>query len=225
MAATNSQPARIEHRRSKRFPVVVPTEVKWRGAGGANVREYAQAEEINAQGGLLRMENFPNVGDMVELTNLLSTESAQARVLAMRSSPGDAVPKVAVELLAPSESFWGANFQLKKTTAELLKLGQALHSGAVELPILKEFREALDHIRKVSWAAEEWGERQLQRRNPDTVLSLLTGERIRRATYLCNELAGELETREVSFGTKGIAEFYRAIDRVFQSLERSCTSR
>ena len=225
MAATNSQPARIEHRRSKRFPVAVPTEVKWRGAGGVGIRECAQAEEISAQGGLLRMENVPNVGDIIELTNLLSAESAQARVLAVRSSAGDAVPKVAVELLVPSESFWGANFQLKKTTAELLKLGQALHSGAIELPILKEFREALDHIRKVSWAVEEWGERQLQRRNPDTVLSLLTAERIRRATYLCNELATELEAREVSFGTRGIAEFYRAIDRVYQGLERSCTSR
>ncbi len=171
------------------------------------------------------METFPNVGDMVELTNLLSTEAAQARVLAMRSSPNDEVPRVAVELLVPSESFWGVNFQLKRTTAELLKLGRALQSGAIELPILREFRDALDHIRKVAWAVEEWEERQLQRRNPHTVLSLLAAERIRRATYLCNELAAELAACEVSFGTKGIAEFYRAVDRAYQSLEHSSTYR
>jgi len=31
--------------------------------------------------------------------------------------------------------------------------------------------------------------------------------------YVCNELAAELETHEVTFGTEGIADFYRAMDR------------
>ena len=219
----NPQPARIEHRRSKRFPVVVPTEVKWHGPAGVSVKQNAQAEEVNAQGGLVRIGTSPGVGDIVELTNLVSSESAQARVLALRHSADDGVPTVAVELLVPSESFWGVNFQLKKKKYELLKLAPALQSAAIDLPVLREFRDAVDHIRKIAWAVEEWEERHLQRLNSDTALSLLTGERIRRATYLCNELAAELEACEVSFGTKGIAEFYRAVDRVYQRLERSFT--
>lgn len=216
----NHQPARIEHRRSKRFPIVVPTEVKWHSPGGVSVKETAQAEEVNAQGGLLRMEAFPSVGEVVELTNLLSAEAAQARVLGIRRSTESAAPGVAVELFVPSETFWGVNFQLKRSTTELLKLGQALQAGGIDQRELREFRDAVDQIRKIAWAVEEWEERHLQRRSLDTVLSLLTAERIRCATYLCNELASELEASEVSFGTKGIAEFYRAVDRAYQSLER-----
>jgi hypothetical protein len=171
------------------------------------------------------METFPNVGDIVELTNLLSAEAAQARVLGIRRSAESAVPGVAVELFVPSETFWGVNFQLKKTAGELLKLGQALQSNGIDLSVLREFRDGVDHIRKIAWAVEEWEERHLQRRDFDTVLSLLTAERIRCATYLCNELAAELEACGVTFGTKGIAEFYRAVDRVRQSLERSFTYR
>jgi hypothetical protein len=37
------------------------------------------------------------------------------------------------------------------------------------------------------------------------------------------QLATELEACELTFGTKGVAEFYRAIDRVYQRLERSFT--
>jgi len=216
----NHQPARIEHRRSKRFPIVVPTEVKWHSPGGVSVKETAQAEEVNAQGGLLRMETFPNVGEVVELTNLLSAEAAQARVLGIRRSTESAAPGVAVELFVPSETFWGVNFQLKRSTTELLKLGQAMQAGGIDQRELREFRDAVDQIRKIAWAVEEWEERHLQRQSPETILSLLTAERIRCATYLCNELASELEASEVSFGTKGIAEFYRAVDRAYQSLER-----
>jgi hypothetical protein len=219
----NSCPARVEQRRSKRFLVVVPAEVRWRGPGGVSIKENAEAEEVNAQGGLLRMETYPNVGDIIEVTNLISTQSAEARVLGIRRSTEDAVRGVAVELLVPSETFWGLNFQLKKNTTELLKLGQSLESNGIDLRLLREFRDAVDYIRGTAWAIEEWEQRHLQQQGPDTVLSLLTAERIRCATHLCNELATELEACEVSFGTKGIAEFYRAIDRVSQRLERSFT--
>jgi TonB family protein len=122
----NYHPARVEHRRSKRFLVVLPAEVKWHGPGGVSIKENAQAEEVNAHGGLLRMETYPKLGDIIELTNLLSTESAEARVLAIRRSAEDMVRGVAVELHVPSETFWGMNFQQEKNTAELFELGQAL---------------------------------------------------------------------------------------------------
>jgi hypothetical protein len=150
------------------------------------IKENAEAEEVNARGGLLRMGTYPDVGDMIELTNLLSAESAEARVLALRRSAEEKVRGVAVELLVPSETFWGANFLLKKNTAQLLKLGQTLQSGGIDLHLLTEFRDAVDYIRRIAWAMEEWEERHLQRQGPDTVLPLLTTERIRCATHLCN---------------------------------------
>jgi hypothetical protein len=37
--AANSGAARVEHRRSKRFPVAVAAEVKWHGPGGVRIKE------------------------------------------------------------------------------------------------------------------------------------------------------------------------------------------
>ncbi len=65
------------------------------------------------QGGLLDMKIFPSVGSHMELTNLLSGETYRARVVAIRRKEGQ-VLGVAVELLIPSETFWGVNFQLKR---------------------------------------------------------------------------------------------------------------
>src|SRR5579864_5072803 len=117
---TNPPPrSKAEQRRGSRFPVIVPVQAKWQDASGKTVTEAAQAREVNAQGGLLCMKSFPSVGSQLELTNLLSGETYRARVVGIRRKDS-AVMGVAVELLIPSETFWGVNFQLKKTSAELL---------------------------------------------------------------------------------------------------------
>jgi hypothetical protein len=217
----NSCAAKVEHRRSKRFPIAVAAEVKWHGPGGVRIKEKASAEEVNAHGGLLRMNAHPNVGEVVELTNVVSAESVEGRVLAMRGSTADVRQGIVVELFVPSETFWGMNFQLMKTTAGLLKLGQCLRPDGIDLRILKEFRDVADSIRRSAWAIEETQQFHSQRPGPPKALSLLMSERIRCATHLCNELVVELEARELTFKTEGIAEFYRAVDRAYQCLERS----
>jgi hypothetical protein len=57
----NSCIARVEHRRSKRYQVAVSAEVKWFGPGGARMKEKAHADEVDARGGLLRMNFDPMV--------------------------------------------------------------------------------------------------------------------------------------------------------------------
>jgi hypothetical protein len=218
--AANSCAARVEHRRSKRFPVAVAAEMKWHGPGGVRIKEKGHAEEVNAHGGLLRMNTYPNVGDIIELTNVVSTESVEGRVLAMRGSKVDLPQGIVVEFLVPSETFWGMNFQLMKATSGLLKLGQSLQPDGVELRILKEFRDVADNIRRSAWAIEESKHFHSQWLDQPAVLSLLTSERIRRATRLCNELVIELESSGATFKTEGIAEFYRAVNCAYQHLER-----
>ena len=215
----NRQSTRVEHRRGSRFPVVVPVDVKWQERSGKSVKEAGQAKEVNAQGGLLDMKTYPGVGSQLELTNLLSGEATGARVVAVRRSSEGAVLGVAVELLVPSETFWGVNFQLRKTSAELVKLEQAIKSGGVDARILREFRDAVDYVRKTAWAVQEWQERQLQKHDPQTVLPLLTAERLRRAAQLSNAIAADLATHEVTRETAGIEEFFRAVGGVYQSLE------
>jgi len=214
----NQPPLTAGKRRSRRFPFVSPVEATWQEANGKIFRENGRATEVNAQGGLLEMKIYPAVGSQIELTNLLSHESLHARVVGVRRDPEGHLLGVAVELLVPSETFWGVNFQLKKACADLVKLEYDMRAGAVDQRVLKEFREAVDNVRKTAWAVQEWQERQLRRQDPRTVLPLLTAERIRRATQLCDAITMASIANEVTFTTVGIDEFLRAVERVHQRL-------
>lgn len=209
-------PKRADQRRSSRFPVVVPVDVEWQEPSGKTVKEATQAMEVNAQGGLLNLKNYPGVGRQLKLTNLLSGETAEARIVAIRRSKQGAEVGVAVELLIPNETFWGVNFQLKKTTADLAKIEQTIKSGGVEPLILREFRDAVDYVRKTAWAVQEWQERQLQQHDPQTVLPLLTIERIRRATQLNKAITTDLAAHGVSRETTGMEEFFRTVENLYQ---------
>lgn len=216
--AAERPPTKTEQRRGIRFPVVVPVEAKWQEASGKKVKEAAQAREVNARGGLLDMKSCPSVGSQLELTNLLSGEAFRARVVGARRSKEGKLLGVAVELLIPSETFWGVNFQLKKTSAELVRLERVMKAGSVDPRILREFRDAVDYVRKTAWAVQEWQERQLQHHDPQTLLPLITTERIRRATQLSEAIMADLAEHEVTRETAGIDEFFRAVKTVYECL-------
>jgi hypothetical protein len=122
---------------------------------------------------------------------------------------------VAVELLTPSETFWGLTYRLKMTTDDLLKLEEDIRSGGMDTVVLREFRDAVDYVRKTAWALQELQERQTQQRDTATVRSLLTEERVRRATQLCKVLASDLDSHEVTDGTTGASDLYRAIESLY----------
>jgi hypothetical protein len=216
--APNGPHARTEKRRGHRFPVVVPVEARWQDASGKSIQVTAQAKEVNAHGGLLEMRNYPSVGSQLELTNLLTKETYRARVVAPRRSRDGLALGVAVELLIPSETFWGVNFQLRKTSAELFRLEQEIRSGGIDTRILTDFRDAVDHVRKTAWAVQEWQERQLQDHDPRTVLPLLTTERIRRAAQLVDAIASDLVAHEVTRETPAVHDLFQAVGQVHQLL-------
>ena len=207
-----------KNRRSDRYPVVVPIKVKWLEPSGAAVIEFAEAKEVNMHGGLLGMRGRPSIGSVVELTNLISTKTVSARVVSLRTSMKSEVLGVAVELLTPSEAFWGVTFRLKMAIDNLLKLDDAIKSGGMDQAVLREFRDAIDYVRMTAWALQELQERQARQRDTATVRSLLTEERVRRATQLSKALASDLDSREVTDATTGSADLFRAIEGLYQRL-------
>ncbi len=216
---TSNQPSSTsEKRRSRRFPFISPVEATWQGADGTILRESGRATEVNAQGGLLEMNIYPAVGSQIEVTNLLSHESSHARVVGLRRDTEGRLLGVGVELLVPTETFWGGNFRLKKACAELVNLEYDMRSSPVDLNILREFRDAVDNLRKTAWAVQESQERQARQQDPKTVLPLLTAERIRRATQLCDSITADSAAHEIARETVGIDEFFQAVERVHQSL-------
>jgi len=207
-----------KNRRSDRYPVVVPVKVKWLEPTGAGVIEFAEAKEVNMHGGLLDMRGRPAIGSVIELTNLSSTKTASARVVSLRPSKESQVLGVAVELLTPSETFWGVTFRLKVAIDDLLKLEKAIRPGGMDPRVLREFRDAVDYVRKTAWALQELEERQSHQRDTATVRSLLTEERVRRATQLSKALASDLDSHEVTDGTTGAGDLFRAIEGLYKRL-------
>ncbi|MDE3171019.1 MAG: hypothetical protein KGL75_12825 [Acidobacteriota bacterium] len=205
-------------RRSRRFSFISAVEATWQEANGKVFRETGRAKEVNAQGGLLELKTYPAVGSQIELTNLLSHETCHARVVGARRDPDGHLIGVAVELLAPSETFWGVSFQLKRTCADLVRLEYQMRSGPIDARVLREFRDAVDNVRKTAWAVQEWQERESKQQDPESILPLLTAEGIRRATQLCEAIASAAAAHEVGRETVGIEEFLRSVERVLQTM-------
>jgi hypothetical protein len=215
--ATVHQPG-SEKRRSWRFPVVVVLQVKWEQDNVA-FSEDAEALEANLHGATLRMKTHPPIGARVELTNQSSNQTVQARVVAVRHPKSETVNvSVAVELRSPSETFWGITFRLKKAAADLRNIEQDMKKGGADARVLRDFRDAVDFVRKSAWAVYEYQERQVRHKDPSTVLSLLMVERLRRGAQLNNDIAADFDTHELALDTPGIAELLRAVEGVAKRL-------
>jgi hypothetical protein len=201
----------IERRRSDRFPLVVPVTLKWQNAKGQSVQCEARAVEGNGQGGFLEAETLPTVGTAVEVRNVLTGQMTHGRVVRVRHAELGQTEGVGVAFSTPSPDYWGPTFRLKKATAELRELEEEIRTGGFHPQVLRDFRDAVDYVRKTAWAVEEWQERQTQRRDTATVLPLLTAERIRRNAQLSRAIVEDLRSRELTPETEGVAELSEAI--------------
>ena len=215
---TSPDGSKQERRKQNRFLVTVPIEASWRGPEGIACKSQAVARQVNANGGLLEMENYPEVGSRITLTNFLSAESAEARVLATPNSREGVSRGIIVELITPSESFWGVNLQVKKTGVELQKLEDSLRSEGIDLRLLNEFRDTVEYIRMAALAVQQLRERQLHGRDDSEIAALLVTDRIRRAANLCQEVSADIEAAKVSGETKGVDELYRSLEEACDRL-------
>jgi hypothetical protein len=217
--ATNSDGSKVERRREQRFNVHVPLEVSWRGPDNEVVKQEATARQVNVNGGILEMMQQPEMGSRVTIANLISAETAEARVLATPSTREGVAHGIAVELIVPSEAFWGVDLQVKKTNIELQKLEKCLRESGIDLRLLKEYRDAVEYVHTVSGAVKELRECQLQERPDTDVVSSICAERIRRATALCVEVLADLEAGRISGETKGIEDFYPSLEENLKRLK------
>jgi hypothetical protein len=218
-------PTQTELRRASRFRVVVPVEVRWKDTSGKTIMESAEAKEVNGLGGLLDMKSYPAAGIDIQLTNPATNEKAQARVAAIRRAKDGTLLGVAVELLKPSETFWGVNFQLRKTSAQLASIEDAIKAGGVDPRILRDFRDAVDYVRKTAWAVQEWQERQLKQHDPHTVVPLIISERLRRATQLSKTISADVTAGDVTRESPGLRDFFKVMESVYVQVSSLLRSR
>lgn len=106
----------------------------------------------------------------------------------------------------------GLSSKLESLASEIRMLDLDLKSqpppdGAV----LQEFRRALDNIRLTAWTVSELINARETGKNPHTVLSFLTAERLRRFTQIARELATEIERGGLSWQTDGVRALTEAV--------------
>jgi hypothetical protein len=216
---TNPDGSKVEKRKAPRFPVAVPIEATWSGPNGIAVKEDAVARQVNISGGFLEMLNFPEMGSRITLTNFLSAETVEARVLATPDTRAGVSRGIIIELVTPSESFWGVDLQVKKTAVELQKLEESLRSQGIDLRLLKEFRDAVEYIRTAATVAQQLREYQLQGHADTEILALIAAERARRATNLCLEVASDMDAGAAAGpDAKGMHDSYEALQQACDRL-------
>jgi hypothetical protein len=211
--ATNSDGSKVERRQQFRFAVNVPLEVSWRGPDNEVVKQEALARHVNANGGLLEMAHQPDMGCRITIANLISAETAEARVLATPNTREGVAHGIAVELIVPSEAFWGIDLQVKKAGVELQKLEKALRNAGIDLRLLKEYRDSAEYVRTVSSVVKQLRECQIHERSDSEVISSLVAERVCRATALCTEVLADLDAGRITAETNGVAELCRSLEQ------------
>lgn len=222
---TTHDGSKAERRKTYRFLVAVPVDASWRSPEGVPILVPAVAKQVNGNGGYLEMTQHPSVGSRITLTNFLSAETAEARVLATPNSREGVSHGIVVELITPSESFWGVNLQVKKTSVELQKLEKSLQAEGIDFRLLNEFRDTVDTIRTTALAVQQLREFQLKGQDSGEVISLLVSSRVRRGTNFCHELIADIDAGKLSGGTKEVDELYNTLELACDRLRQLVKSR
>ena len=211
---TAADGSKLERRKQTRFPVSIPLQVTWKGAEGELMKEEAVARQVNAHGGLLEMMNYPDLGTRVTLTNFLSHETMEARVLATPNSREGVAHGIVVELVSSDEGFWGVNLQVKKAGVELQRLEKSLRAQNVDLRLLKEFRDAVDYLQAIAGSVQQVRDRQTE--DYESVDTWLVGERLRRTINFCLEVITDFDAGRITEDTKGLAELQESVEQISQ---------
>lgn len=97
-------------RRSTRVFMRIRIRVEGKTNVGRRFRETCQTIVLNVQGALLYLEHEVSNGAMLMVSNPLTQEEQECRVVFLGEA-GDKGQRVGVEFLSPSPHFWGVDFQ------------------------------------------------------------------------------------------------------------------
>lgn len=80
--------------------------------------------------------------------------------------------------------------------------------------LLCDFRTAVNRVRTTAWGVQQYVGRKETGQDPATVLTILTGERVRVAYSLCRTLSAELKRSDMAFQAGSLAELQEAAQKL-----------
>jgi hypothetical protein len=96
-------------RRSGRVFHKMRVKAQGRDLDGRKFREVCETVVVNSHGGLLVLKHEIEEGEMLVLTNPITEEEQECRVVFLGDA-GDKGQRVGVEFLSPAPRFWGLEF-------------------------------------------------------------------------------------------------------------------
>jgi hypothetical protein len=96
-------------RRSSRVFARIPVRAAGKDADGRKFHENSHTIVINAHGGLLYLQKPVDIGADIVLSNPVSEEEQECRVVYLGDT-SDKGTRIGVEFLSPSPHFWGVEF-------------------------------------------------------------------------------------------------------------------
>lgn len=98
--------------------------------------------------------------------------------------------------------------RLKATITDLKTLQGLLASDDLDARLLSDFRDALNRVRNVAWAAQQSLEVRVTGDDSTSIDSLLAAERVRAAYQLCRSIQGDLGRDEIEFQKGQLSELH-----------------
>lgn len=108
--------------------------------------------------------------------------------------------------------------RLQVVSSELRELEQLVKSGEFDPRVLRDFRDAVDHVRATAWAVQQWIGLRKKAGDPYVILPALAAERVRSVTQLAKDLVLDLEAAEVGVETEGLPELVLAVEDLHRCL-------
>jgi hypothetical protein len=216
----NSEGREVERRKSRRLPVTVPVEVSWRGPDGLALKEEATARQVNENGAFLKMATYPEVGMRVTLANFLSAQTAEARVLAAPNTRSGVASGIVVELVVPSDVFWGIDLQVNKTVVELQNLENALKAQDVDLRLVREYRSAIDNICGLMDTLRQHRVSTASASDDQDTLRDLAEDRVRRSNQLCADVIADIDAGRIPDNAASVQELNETVQILQQRMKK-----
>jgi hypothetical protein len=111
--------------------------------------------------------------------------------------------------------------RLKKTDEELEDLQRSVKTGMVNVKILMEFRQAIDHARQATAAMQHWLEEQDRTGgDPYKLLPKVMTERMRIATQLVRDVTHDIDSGDIDFDTEGLVELHQSVRTLLERMAR-----
>lgn len=109
--------------------------------------------------------------------------------------------------------------RVKAAAGDLRSLQSMLLSNELDGRLLTDFRDALNRIRNVAWAAQQSVASRISGDGSADVGSLLAAERIRAAYQLCRAIQDDLAKDEIDFQKGQLAELHTILQQLSQRLK------